>query len=41
LINKYSHELSYVFLALIVLLIAYVVIKQAVKRNMKRRVITK
>ena len=36
LINKYSHELSYVFLALVVLFIAYIVIKQTVKRNKKR-----
>lgn len=41
MINKYSHELSYVFLALVVLLIAYVVIMQVVKKNKKRRVITK
>ena len=40
LINKYSHELSYVFLALVVLFIAYIVIKQTVKRN-KKRALTK
>ena len=33
LINKYTHELSYVFLSLVVLFIAYVVIKQLVKRR--------
>ena len=33
LINKYTHELSYVFLGLVVLFIAYVVIKQLVKRR--------
>ena len=33
LINKYTHELSYVFLGLVVLFIAYVVIKQLVKRK--------
>ena len=41
LINKYSHELSYVFLALVVLFIGYVVVKQAVKRSKKRRLLTK
>ena len=40
LINKYSHELSYVLLALVVLFIAYIVIKQTVKRN-KKRALTK
>jgi membrane protein DedA with SNARE-associated domain len=35
LINRYSHELSYVFLGLIALFIAYVVIKQLVKKNRK------
>lgn len=38
LINKYSHELSYVFLGLVALLIAYLLIKQVVKNNKKRRV---
>lgn len=33
LINKYTHELSFVFLALIGLFIFYVVIKQVVKRR--------
>ena len=33
LINKYSHELSYVFLALVVFFIIYVVIKQVVKKK--------
>lgn len=41
LINKYSHELSYVFLGLIALFIGYVVIKQVVNRNKKRRVLPK
>ena len=31
LINKYSHELSYIFLALVVLFIVYMVIKQVMK----------
>lgn len=35
LINKYSHELSYVFLGLIALFIAYAVIKQVMKKNKK------
>lgn len=35
LINKYSHELSYVFLGLIALFIAYVVIKQVMNKNKK------
>ena len=33
LINRYTHELSYVFLGLVVLFIIYVVIKQVVKRK--------
>ena len=33
LINRYTHELSFIFLGLIVLFIAYVVIKQLVKRR--------
>ena len=33
LINRYTHELSYVFLGLVVLFIIYVVIKQIVKRR--------
>lgn len=33
LINRYTHELSFIFLGLIVLFIAYVVIKQVVKRR--------
>ena len=33
LINKYTHELSYIFLGLVVLFIAYVIIKQLVKRR--------
>ncbi len=33
LINRYTHELSFLFLGLIVLFIAYVVIKQVVKRR--------
>ena len=37
LINKYSHELSYLFLALVVLFIVYVVIKQVVKKKKNRR----
>jgi membrane protein DedA with SNARE-associated domain len=37
LINKYSHELSYLFLVLVGLFIAYVVIKQAVKRKKSKR----
>lgn len=41
LINKYSHELSYVFLALIALFIGYVVIIQIVKRNRSKRVLNK
>ncbi len=36
LINKYSHELSYVFLALVVLFIVYVVVKQSMKKNKNR-----
>lgn len=39
LINKYSHELSYVFLALVVLFIVYVVVKQTMKKNKNRRTI--
>ncbi len=35
LINRYSHELSYVFLGLIALFIAYVVIKQLVRKDRK------
>lgn len=35
LINRYSHELSYVFLGLIALFIAYVVIKQVMNKNKK------
>ena len=38
LINKYSHELSYVFLALVVLFIVYVVVKQMVRKNKKGRI---
>ena len=38
LINKYSHELSYVFLALVVLFIVYVVVKQTMKKNKKGRI---
>ena len=38
LINKYTHQLSYVFLGLIALFIAYVVIKQVMK---KKRVLNK
>ena len=41
LINKYSHELSYIFLLLVVLFIGYVVVKQVVKKNKSRRVINK
>lgn len=33
LINKYTHELSYVFIGLVVLFIGYVIIKQLVKRR--------
>lgn len=33
LINRYTHELSYIFLGLVVLFIGYVVIKQVVKRK--------
>ncbi|HZJ80331.1 MAG TPA: DedA family protein [Dysgonamonadaceae bacterium] len=33
LINKYTHELSYIFLGLVVLFIAYMVIRQVVKRR--------
>ena len=33
LINKYTHELSFVFLGLIVLFILYVVIKKVLKRK--------
>ncbi len=36
LINKYTHELSYLFLGLVVLFILFVVIKQLVKRNRVR-----
>lgn len=36
LINKYSHELSYIFLALVVLFIVYMVIKQVMKKNKKK-----
>ena len=36
LINKYTHELSYLFLGLVVLFIAYIIIKQLVKRNRVR-----
>ena len=35
LINKYSHELSYVFLGLIALFIVYVVIKQMINKKKK------
>ena len=41
LINKYSHELSYVFLGLVALFIVYVIIKQVVKKSKKRRIQTK
>lgn len=41
LINKYSHELSYVFLALVVLFIGYVVIKQVLKNKKRKRILTK
>lgn len=41
LINKYSHELSYLFLALVVLFIGYVVIKQVIKRRKSRGVVGK
>lgn len=41
LINKYSHELSYVFLALVVLFIGYVVIKQVLKKKKRKRILTK
>lgn len=41
LINKYSHELSYIFLGLVALFIAYVVIKHVIKKNKKRRILTK
>ena len=37
LINKYTHQLSYVFLGIVVLFFAYLVIKQMIKRN--RRVL--
>ncbi len=37
LINQYSHELSYLFLALIGILIAYMVIKQLVKKKNRVR----
>lgn len=33
LINRYTHELSFVFLGLVALFIAYVIIKQVVKRR--------
>ncbi len=33
LINKYTHELSYIFLGLVALFIAYMVIRQVVKRR--------
>ena len=41
LINKYTHELSYLFLALVILFIGYVVIRQLMKRNKNRKVLTK
>lgn len=41
LINKYSHELSYVFLALVALFIAYVVIKQVLKRRKSKTVLNR
>ena len=41
LINKYSHELSYVFLLVVVLFIGYVIIKQVVKKNKSKRAINK
>ena len=41
LINKYSHELSYVFLALLGLLILYFVIKHVLKKNRKSKVVSK
>ena len=37
LIDKYSYELSYLLLSLVVLFFAYIVIKQVVKRNKNRR----
>ncbi|NLZ96261.1 MAG: DedA family protein [Bacteroidales bacterium] len=37
LINRYTHELSYIFLGLLVLFIAYVVIKQVVKRRVVKK----
>lgn len=40
LINEYSHELSYIFLGLVALFIGYVVIKQVVKRNKNRKVLS-
>lgn len=41
LINKYSHELSYLFLLVVVLFIGYVIIKQVLKRRKKRRILNK
>ncbi len=41
LINKYSHELSYLFLALVVLFIGYVIVKQVMRKNKNRRVLNK
>ena len=41
LINKYSHELSYAFLALVTLFIAYVVVKQMIRRRKNSRVVGK
>lgn len=40
LINEYSHELSYIFLGLVALFIGYVVIKQVVKKNKNRKVLS-
>ncbi len=37
LINKYTHELSFVFLGLIVAFIAYVIIKQMLKKKVVKR----
>lgn len=37
LIDKYSHELSYVLLGLVVLFITYIVLSQAIKANKRKR----
>lgn len=39
LINKYTHELSYLLLGVVILFIGYVVIRQLMKRNKNRKLL--